>query len=83
MINYQEAQAKIPDGVLLTEEDYLLGLFDMTGEVMRYAVTGIATGKILPNGGVQGRDSHGNRDILADLRALRVGLESLDFKGSG
>lgn len=46
---------------------------------MRYAITGIATG-----GDLQGFEStEGKRDILADMRALRSGMESLDLQNSG
>lgn len=80
---HEVAQRKIPDGVLLTEEDYLLGLFDMTGELMRYGITGIATGRLPSEGGYEEHDGKGKSGILTDLRALRVGLESLDFQRSG
>lgn len=83
LIDFREAQAKFPQGILLTEEDYLLGLFDKTGEVMRYAITGLATGKLSPNGDNQAGNGHGKGSIVTDLRALRVCFESLDFQGSG
>ena len=34
----------MPREVLVTEEDYLMGLFDLTGEIMRFAVTGLSSG---------------------------------------
>ena len=68
---------------MLSEEDYVLGLFDMTGELMRYAITGVATYGELPgnDGEVSNGTARGN--ILADMRALRMGFEGLDLQGSG
>lgn len=67
-------------GVMLTEEDYVLGLFDLVGELMRFAITGVATGGALPRGEVGG-EGGGRRDVLTDLRRLRAGLEGLDWAG--
>ncbi|KAF2030329.1 Translin [Setomelanomma holmii] len=57
VITHEEAQAKItsmcggPDTpVLLTPEDYILGICDMTGELMRFSVTSMATNGKLPAG---------------------------------
>lgn len=44
LITKEEVQAKLPREVLVTEEDYLMGLFDLTGEIMRFAVTGLSSG---------------------------------------
>ncbi|MCJ1471968.1 hypothetical protein MMC13_000612 [Lambiella insularis] len=64
-----EARALLPAGVPLAEEDYLLGVYDLTGEIMRFAITGMARGQV-PGGGA--------RDVVGDLRGLRVGLEGLE-----
>lgn len=57
VIPHEEAQSKItsmcggPDTpVLLTPEDYILGICDMTGELMRFSVTSMATNGKLPAG---------------------------------
>ncbi len=71
LITFEEAQSKIPGGVQLTEDDYILGLFDLVGELMRFAITSMATNGELPRGEDQ-------RDILADLRSLRTQFEALD-----
>ncbi|PYH43641.1 translin family protein [Aspergillus saccharolyticus JOP 1030-1] len=42
LITMAEIRAHLPDGILLTEEDYLMGVFDLTGEMMRFAVTGLS-----------------------------------------
>ena len=62
----------IPGNIPLTEDDYLLGLFDLIGELMRFAITTIATSGSLPRGAEAGRD------VLEDLRVLRMQFESLD-----
>lgn len=36
---------------LLTHDDYLLGIYDMTGELMRFAITAMATSGKVPEGG--------------------------------
>ena len=43
----------------MTEEDYVLGLFDLVGEVMRFAITNMAT-----NGKVPGRGSSNTTTTL-------------------
>lgn len=78
LITHEEAQKTIPGGVALTEDDYVLGLFDLVGELMRFAITNMATNGTVPRGGQEHQDSESERDILMDLRALRIGFESLD-----
>jgi predicted translin family RNA/ssDNA-binding protein len=114
LISYKEAQEIVStlggDGgsVLLTTEDYVLGIFDMVGELMRFSITAMATSGELP-GSLEQKDVAANaehdeqaddqmdveqslpmetqhlqkRDVLADLRALRLCLEGLELsKGS-
>lgn len=68
------------DGMLwnipLTTDDYALGLFDLTGELMRFAVTAIATTGSLPASKPNSLSI--NRSILTDLRQLRTYFEALD-----
>ena len=79
-----EAQAEIPGGVELTADDYLLGLFDLVGELMRFAVTNMATTGALPRGSPEEADEGGQgRDILTDLRYIRTHFEALDTSSSG
>ena len=84
MIPLEEAQTQIPGEVELTENDYLLGLFDLVGELMRFAVTGMATNGALPRTLSQEGDEGGRegRDILTDLRSLRTHFEALDTTSS-
>ncbi|KAL1961651.1 hypothetical protein VTN77DRAFT_1366 [Rasamsonia byssochlamydoides] len=44
LISRDEVAAHLPPEVLVTEEDYLMGIFDLTGEMMRFAVTMLSTG---------------------------------------
>ncbi|KAA6410290.1 MAG: translin-associated factor [Lasallia pustulata] len=86
LVTYAEAQSKIPGGVALAEDDYLLGLFDLVGELMRFAITSMATNGELPGGSSSGSSSQdperGRRDILADLRSLRTHFEALNTTSS-
>lgn len=56
VISNEEAQAKIASmcseagAVSLTPDDYVLGICDMTGELMRFSVTSMATNGKLPAG---------------------------------
>jgi predicted translin family RNA/ssDNA-binding protein len=66
----------MPDGILLTQDDYILGLFDLVGEVMRFAITTMATSGSLPSS--TGGGSSAERTVLMDLRSLRTQFETLD-----
>ena len=94
LITFQEAQNLIPGGVELTEDDYLLGLFDLVGELMRFAVTSMATEGSLPRAATKSDDTameievggeagEAGGDILTDLRSLRMHFEALDTTSSG
>ncbi|KAF4553112.1 Translin-like protein 1 [Elsinoe fawcettii] len=73
-------------GIEFSIEDYVLGIYDMTGELMRFGITAMATSGELPrvaNHPSLDKDaSVSQRTVLGDLRALRSGLESLEV-GSG
>ena len=77
LLSHSPASELLPPGILLTPEDWLLGVFDAVGEMMRWAITGIALGLRV----AQGAD--GERSSVADLRELRSELEVLSTKGSG
>jgi predicted translin family RNA/ssDNA-binding protein len=76
--------------VQLTVEDYLLGVFDMTGELMRFSITTMATDGKLPSVessedaasadkmDVDTQAGNSHRDVLTDLRSLRSELEGLN-----
>ncbi|KAK4547094.1 hypothetical protein LTR36_001315 [Oleoguttula mirabilis] len=54
LLSYADARTQIKaldregPGVELSAEDYVLGIYDMTGELMRFAITGMAMGGSLP-----------------------------------
>lgn len=56
LISYADASARVAEmsgdagAVLLTPEDYILGIFDMVGELMRFSITAMATNGKLPAG---------------------------------
>jgi len=82
LITIEEASARLPDTVELTGDDYVLGIFDLVGELMRFAITTMATTGSLP-GSKSGDDATDGRDILMDLRALRTGFQALDTTSCG
>lgn len=74
------------DELRVTPTDYVLGLFDMTGELMRFAITTMATLGALPGAGSDSSLSaeetssalaH-DRHVLRDLQEMRARLETLD-----
>ncbi|RAL04268.1 translin family protein [Aspergillus ibericus CBS 121593] len=83
LITLPEVQAHLPAPILVTEEDYLLGLFDLTGEMMRFAVTALSAGNAdttgtsaEEEGGAVGLGEE-QRGIVVDLRVMRSGFEGL------
>lgn len=71
VMNYEEAAATLPEGIMLTHEDYVLGIFDMTGELMKIAITYMAT-----NGKLPGRV--GGASVLTDMQVMRTYLQLID-----
>ncbi|KAK3674968.1 hypothetical protein LTR78_005312 [Recurvomyces mirabilis] len=76
-------------GVDLSAEDYVLGIYDMTGELMRFAITAMATSGELPKipatsamdgeeMDVDATSAAQQRSVLTDMRELRSALEGLD-----
>lgn len=89
LLSYDEALLQVkqldPDGpgVELSPEDYLLGIYDMTGELMKFSITAMATSGALPEIDAHYADSalpaaSVKRNVLTDMRSLRAALESLD-----
>ncbi|KAF2230822.1 Translin [Viridothelium virens] len=64
LISYQDASARLAElgnphaPVTLSLEDYVLGIFDMTGELMRFAITAMATSQVLPGSDVPSSSGH-------------------------
>lgn len=75
--------------IILTQEDYLLGIFDLTGEMMRFGITAIATTGRLPTSPSPAPSSSlppptttiTQADLLHDLRTLRAGFAALFATG--
>jgi predicted translin family RNA/ssDNA-binding protein len=85
----EDARAKVAtmteseDIVMLTEADYVLGVFDMVGELMRFAITSMATGaRVVVTDEMDTTADGPQRTVLSDLRELRSYLELLDPSGS-
>ena len=66
---------------MVTEEDYLMGLFDLTGEMMRFAVMALSSGNA-----EQGESDDAQKlptlsqtqgGIVVDLRVMRAEFEAL------
>jgi predicted translin family RNA/ssDNA-binding protein len=77
LITLEEAAATLPENVTLTGDDYILGIFDLVGELMRFAITTMATSGSIP-GSVRASEAAEQRDILMDLRELRRCFQALD-----
>ncbi|KAH9863235.1 hypothetical protein IAQ61_009512 [Plenodomus lingam] len=83
LITYEEAKSKIASfsggdsgdtesTVSLTPEDYILGICDMTGELMRFSVTSMAVSGKLPSGNVNShkrvkREVSSGEEISGDM----------------
>jgi hypothetical protein len=80
LITIEEAKKPLPGSIDLTGDDYVLGIFDLVGELMRFAITTMATTGSLP-GSKNGNGEE--RDILMDLRSLRTGFQALDTTSCG
>ncbi|CAD6499758.1 BgTH12-03866 [Blumeria graminis f. sp. triticale] len=74
IISLEESSKQLPSGIELSGEDFLLGLFDVVGELMRFAITTMATTAKIP-GAINKEGS--KQDILMDLRTLRAHFEEL------
>ena len=69
------------DKLCITPSDYVLGLFDMTGELMRFAITSMATLGALPTADSTERTSDNSshqRSVLHDMQEMRARLETLE-----
>jgi hypothetical protein len=68
--------------VAVTEEDYIYGIFDLTGEMMRFATTSTALTRSLAAAadGDEEASSRRPRTILQDMQELRSFIEMLPQK---
>ncbi|WEW59624.1 hypothetical protein PRK78_005103 [Emydomyces testavorans] len=94
LITLEEVRRSLPPEVLVTESDYVLGLFDLTGEMMRFAITTMGAGggggcprDTMTRANVDGpSDESGSAlsrrssadGITVDMRELRAMFEKLN-----
>ncbi|KAL9084597.1 MAG: hypothetical protein Q9159_005146 [Coniocarpon cinnabarinum] len=85
LLTHEAAQGRLQSfaaegqGLTCTYSDYLLGIFDMTGELMRFAITGMAEVGALPRASSRKEDgAEPQRSVLNDLQEIRARLETLD-----
>ncbi|KAJ5209899.1 Translin [Penicillium cf. griseofulvum] len=82
LITHAECSARVPPGILVSEEDYLMGLYDLTGEMMRFAVLSLSSGNATNATENTASDekstvASSQDGIVVDLRAIRAGFEAL------
>ncbi|OJJ34487.1 hypothetical protein ASPWEDRAFT_173902 [Aspergillus wentii DTO 134E9] len=84
LITLDEVRAHLPQGLLVTEEDYVMGLFDLTGEMMRFAITSLSAGGQAKDTDTDQAGGHNlpklpssQAGIVVDLRGMRSSFESL------
>ncbi|KAH8816477.1 Translin family-domain-containing protein [Xylogone sp. PMI_703] len=82
LLEFRTAEECFPKGILLTPEDYILGLFDLTGEMMRFAITTLATMGGLPTF-KDATSQNGARNLLSDMQEIRASFEALDMTAFG
>ncbi|PGH28031.1 hypothetical protein AJ80_00286 [Polytolypa hystricis UAMH7299] len=83
IMSLEQVVASLPQGILVTEADYVLGLFDLTGEMMRFAVTAMVKGSSTPmttKTATTGEEPSRQDTIVVDLRELRALFESLNVR---
>ncbi|EFY84775.1 translin-associated protein X [Metarhizium acridum CQMa 102] len=70
LITPQEAAASTPGDIALTPHDYMFGIFDLFGEMMRFATVTTAQNGEMPSG-------EDGRNILGDIQELGCAFEML------
>lgn len=75
LLNPEQLNSSLSDELHITLSDYTLGIFDLTGELMRFAIANLGT---------PGSDGDLiSAEICALMRGMRQGFESLDVQTSG
>ncbi|KAL4930396.1 translin family protein, partial [Aspergillus undulatus] len=80
LITRSQVAAQLPPQILVTEDDYVMGLFDLTGEMMRFAVTSLSAGSHTSdeeNGDGLPRLYPAQAGIVRDLREMRGEFEGV------
>ncbi|KAF3069843.1 Translin-associated protein X [Daldinia childiae] len=73
LLSPSQAQDALPADIALTAPDYLFGIFDLTGEMMRFATAITALSGSMPGSGTKGSDD--GRTILNDLQDVSSMLQ--------
>ncbi|KAI1737739.1 Translin [Xylaria scruposa] len=73
LMSAAEAQEALPANIQLTAPDYVFGIFDLTGEMMRFATAVTALSGSMPTGEVKGEEGEARNDkerrtILTDMQ---------------
>ena len=88
LISIDEVRNMLPKEILVTEEDYVMGLFDLTGEIMRFAVTGFSAGNMASSSdNTQGEDGErpklglatSQTDLVTDIQSMRSHFEKMSI----
>ncbi|KAL4955072.1 Translin family-domain-containing protein [Aspergillus filifer] len=85
IITKDEVANQLPEGILVTEDDYIGGLFDLTGEIMRFAVTSLSAGSYTTSDEGDGTGDNLPRlppaqaNIVRDLREIRAEFEGISI----
>ncbi|KAL4962203.1 translin family protein [Aspergillus stella-maris] len=81
IITKDEVAKQLPEGILVTEDDYIGGLFDLTGEIMRFAVTSLSAGSYTTSdeGDNLPRLPRAQANIVRDLREIRAEFEGISI----
>lgn len=77
LITTEATQAAVPAEVTLTPHDYLYGVFDLFGELMRFATVTTAQRGKLVGGNEEEEEDAERRNILMDIHELGCAYEML------
>ncbi|KAI5859675.1 Translin [Durotheca rogersii] len=68
LVTPAQAQAALPADIVLTPPDYVFGVFDLTGEMMRFATAVTALTGSMPGSRPHGEEAGYGRTILKDIQ---------------
>ena len=77
LMTIDEARSSMPTDIMLIDDDYCLGMFDMTGELMRFTINFMAFNQTLPEKAANADDSS-TPTILQDMQNVRAHLETMN-----
>ncbi|KAK2732502.1 hypothetical protein FQN57_002609 [Myotisia sp. PD_48] len=92
IISRKEISDSLPPSMLVTDSDYVLGLYDLTGEMMRFAITSMSSGAGRLATATKDGESTGSSAeelplpgdaLVSDLRQLRVMFEQFNAPAQG